>query len=112
MTCFNYKGYQGSVRVSIEDYCLHGKIEFINDLVNYEAEKAEQLEKEFRLAVDSYLETCKEIGIEPKKPFIGSFNVRIGQELHEKAAKRAGEIGKSLNDYIKDIIKKDTESHA
>jgi len=38
--------------------------------------------------------------------------VRIGEELHEKAAKRAGEIGKSLNDYIKDIVKKDTESHA
>ena len=52
------------------------------------------------------------IGIEPKKPFKGSFNVRIGQELHEKAAKRASEIGKTLNDYIKDVVKKDTESHA
>jgi predicted HicB family RNase H-like nuclease len=112
MTCFNHKGYQGSVKVSVEDNCLHGKIEFISDLVNYEAETVEQLEKEFKLAVDSYLETCKEVGMEPKKPFKGSFNVRIGQELHEKAAKRAGEIGKTLNDYIKDIVKKDTESHA
>ncbi|PPK75193.1 HicB-like protein involved in pilus formation [Methylobacter tundripaludum] len=72
----------------------------------------EQLEKEFRLAVDSYLEACKETGMKTKKPFKGSFNVRIGEELHEKAAKRAGEIGKSLNDYIKDIVKKDIESHA
>ncbi len=112
MTFFNYKGYQGSVKVSIEDHCLHGKIEFISDMVNYEGETVEQLEKEFNLAVDSYLETCKEMGIEPKKPFKGSFNVRIGQELHEKAAKRAGEIGKTLNDYIKDIVKQDTESRA
>ena len=112
MKYFNYKDYQGSVKVSVEDNCLHGKIEFINDLINYEAETVEQLEKEFRLAVESYLETCKKVGMEPKKPFKGSFNVRIGQELHEKAAKRAGEIGKSLNDYIKDIVKNDTESHA
>lgn len=112
MKYFKYKGYQGSVKVSVEDNCLHGKIEFISDLVNYEAETVDQLEKEFRLAVDSYLETCKETGMEPKKTFKGSFNVRIGEELHEKAVKRAGEIGKSLNDYIKDIVKKDTESHA
>jgi predicted HicB family RNase H-like nuclease len=111
MTHFNYKNYQGSVKVSIEDHCLHGKIEFISDLVNYEASTVEQLELEFRKAVDSYLETCEQVGIEPKKPFKGSFNIRIGQELHEKAAKRANDIGKSLNDYIKEIVKKDTESH-
>ena len=111
MKYFNYKGYQGSVKVSVEDNCLHGKIEHINDLVNYEAETVEQLAQEFKLAVDSYLNTCKEMGIDPKKPFKGSFNVRIGQELHEKAVKRAGEIGKTLNDYIKDIVNKDTASH-
>lgn len=109
---FDYNGYQGSVKVSLEDKCLYGSIAFINDLVLYEAETVEALEKEFRIAVDSYLETCKESGIEPKKPFKGSFNVRIGQELHQKAAKRAKERGKSLNDYVKDAIKADIESHA
>lgn len=104
MIYFKYRAYQGSVT----DHCLHGKIEFISDLVNYEAETVEQLEKEFKLAVDCYLETCKEAGMEPKKPFKGSFNVMIGQDLHEKAAKRAGEIGKTLNDYIKEIVKKYT----
>jgi predicted HicB family RNase H-like nuclease len=112
MNCFTYKDYQGSIKVSIEDNCLHGKIEFINDLINYEAETVEQLEQEFHKAVDSYLDTCISLGMEPKKPFKGSFNVRIGEELHAKAAKRANEIGKSLNDYIKDIVRKDTESHA
>lgn len=112
MKYFEYNGYLGSCKVSIEDNCLHGKLEHIHDLITYEAESVEQLEKEFKRAVDSYLATCKEVGMEPKKPFKGSFNVRIGEELHGKAVKRAGEIGKSLNDYIKDIVKKDTESHA
>jgi predicted HicB family RNase H-like nuclease len=112
MNCFNYRNYQGSIGASIKDNCLYGKILFINDLILYEGNTLDELKKNFEEAVDDYLETCKEAGIEPKKPFKGTFNVRIGQELHEKAARRAEEIGKSLNDYIKDTIKADIESHA
>jgi predicted HicB family RNase H-like nuclease len=112
MNCFNYKGYQGSIEASIKDNCLYGKILFINDLILYEGNTLEELKKNFEEAVEDYLETCKEAGIEPKKPFKGSFNIRIGKELHEKAARRAEEIGKSLNDYVKDAIKADLESHA
>lgn len=112
MNHFEYKGYLGSVKVSVADKCMHGKIEFINDLVNYEAETVEELKKEFEASVERYLEHCKLVGKEPNKPFKGTFNIRIGHELHEKSAKRAEEIGKSLNDYIKDTIKKDIESHA
>jgi predicted HicB family RNase H-like nuclease len=54
----------------------------------------DELEADFKESVNDYLQTCREAGIEPKKPYKGSFNVRIGQELHENAAKRAGEIGK------------------
>ena len=112
MKYFEYKGYLGSCKVSIEDNCLHGKIEFISDLVNYEAQTTEELRKEFELAVDDYLEHCKEVGKAPDKTFKGSFNVRIGCELHQKATKKAENMGKTLNEYIKDIVKKDTESHA
>ena len=112
MNHFYYQGYQGSIKVSVEDNCLHGKLENISDLVNYEAETVEQLEKEFRLAVDSYLETCQQAGIKPKKLFKGFLSITIGEKLHEKAARRADEIGKTLNEYIADMVKKDTESHA
>lgn len=112
MKYFEYKGYLGSCKVSIEDKCLHGKIEFINDLVNYEAQTTEELNEEFELAVDDYLIHCQELGKSPDKTFKGSFNLRIGFELHQKATRKAENMGKSLNDYIKDIVKKDTESHA
>lgn len=112
MNCFNFNGYQGSIETSIKDRCLYGKILNITDLILYEGQTLDELEVDFKESVIEYLKTCEELGIEPKKPFKGSFNIRIGQELHEKAAKRAAEIGKSLNDYIKDIVTKDTESHA
>jgi predicted HicB family RNase H-like nuclease len=112
MKHFEYKSYLGSSNISIEDKCLHGKIEFINDLVTYEAQTIEELEKEFRLAVDDYLEHCHAVGKAPNKTFKGSFNIRIGSELHQKALLKAEKAGKSLNEYIKSIVEKDTASIA
>ena len=111
MKNFEYKSYLGSCNVSIEATCLHGKIEFINDLVNYEAQTTQELKKEFESAVDDYLEHCKSLGKNPDKTLKGSFNVRIGYELHKKATVKAENMGKTLNEYIKDIVKKDTELH-
>ncbi len=54
-----YKDYYGSVKYSAEDKILFGKIEFINDLVTFEASNVDDLEKEFKKAVDDYIETCK-----------------------------------------------------
>ena len=99
-----YKGYLGSIEPSVEDNCLYGKILFINDLITYEAETVSELEKEFRAAVDDYLETCKALGREPQKPCSGSFNVRIGEDLHRVAAMQAELSGVSLNDFVKTAI--------
>lgn len=43
----NYKGYFGSIEVSIEDGILHGKIQCINDIVTYEAETPNELKSAF-----------------------------------------------------------------
>lgn len=112
MEHFEYKGYLGSCKISIIDNCLHGKIEFINDLVTYEAQTPEGLKKEFELAVDDYLLHCKEVGKTPDKTFKGSIKIKMGCDLHQKATRKAENLGKTLNDYINDIVKKDTESHA
>lgn len=84
MNSFKYKGFIGSIRPSVENDCLYGKIEFINDLITYEAETVPEFKKAFETAVDDYLETCKSLGKTPEKPFKGSFNLRIGPELHRK----------------------------
>jgi predicted HicB family RNase H-like nuclease len=99
-----YKGYFGSITASIADGCLHGKILFINDLVTYQAEGVPQLKVEFEAAVDDYLATCAQLGIEPKKPFNGSFNVRIGSSLHEQATLLATTEGRFLNDLVCEAV--------
>lgn len=99
-----YKGYFGSVEFSLEDKVLHGKIQCVNDLVTYEAETLDGLQMAFEEAVDDYLDTCKALQKEPEKPMSGTFNVRIGSELHKKAYLAACADGKSLNDYVKTAI--------
>ncbi len=64
-----YKDYFGSVEYSANDRVFWGKIEFTNDSVTFEAENADDLEGEFRDAVDDYLESCKKIGKKPEKSF-------------------------------------------
>lgn len=99
-----YKGYLGSVTMSIEDDCLHGEILFIDDKVTYEGESPKDLEAQFHEAVDSYVNLCEELGEEPQKPFKGSFNVRIDPELHYKAKKQAYVSDLSLNQFVAEAI--------
>lgn len=99
-----YKGYFGTVEYSIEDQCLWGKIQFINDSVTYESDSAEMMQKEFEAAVDDYIEFCAEVGKEPEKTMTGSFNVRIGPDLHKQALVRAKSDKVSLNDVMKKAI--------
>ena len=50
-----YKGFRTIIKYSKEDKMYYGKIEDIPDLVNYESEKYEGLEKAFHEAIDDYL---------------------------------------------------------
>lgn len=96
-----YKGYWGSCIVSLEDNILHGKIECINDLVTYEATTLIEIKTSFEEAVDDYLETCELIGKEPDKVMSGSFNIRVGTDIHKKLYIESKKLGMSLNDFVK-----------
>ncbi|MBX3144142.1 MAG: type II toxin-antitoxin system HicB family antitoxin [Trueperaceae bacterium] len=99
-----YKGYMGSVQYSAEDRVFYGKIEHIRGLVTFEGGDVDTLETAFRESVDDYLDTCRELGREPEKPFKGTFNVRTGPALHRRAAIYASTRGKSLNQVVTEAL--------
>ena len=99
-----YKGYHTRIEFDSEDFVLRGKIEGINDLVDFECEDINDLETEFHEAVDDYLEFCKEVGKEPDKEYKGSFNVRINPDLHKKLAIIAFKNGDTLNASVEKAI--------
>jgi predicted HicB family RNase H-like nuclease len=99
-----YRGYDGSVLYSAEDKMLHGRILGIRDMVSYGGTNVRSLEKNFREAVDEYLEFCKAEGKTPNQPFKGSFNVRVPQDLHKRAALYAEENDLKLNAVVQEAL--------
>ncbi|MCC2646164.1 MAG: HicB family protein [Rickettsiaceae bacterium] len=99
-----YKGYIGSVHYSDEEEVFFGKVEYIKSLINYKATDVKTLKAAFKSAVEDYLESCSELNINPEKPFKGSLNVRIGEEVHRQAAIYAEQNNLSLNQLVKDAL--------
>ena len=99
MTLLSHRGYLGSVEFDQDERIFYGKLEFIRGLVSYEATDAEGLIRAFHEAVDDYLADCEERGEPPEKPLKGSFNVRVGPDLHRRAVIAAAHAGISLNAF-------------
>ena len=100
-----YKGYWAEISYSDEDECFCGEIEGLkNDLISFEGDTVKELKKDFKEAIDDYLQMCKEINCLPEKQCKGSLNVRLGTELHSKAKIKSIEKNISINELIKDAV--------
>lgn len=107
-----YKGYYGSIEASTEDNCLYGKLLFIRPLVSYEGQTVAELEAAFHEAVDDYLQTCHTLGSKPETPCKGSFNVRVGHDLHMAATLAASRKNVTLNDLTRQALSEYLRQHA
>ena len=96
-----HRGYYGSIEASPEDNCLYGKLLFIRSLISYEGVTVEELVQAFQAAVDEYLADCARLGRTPEIPCKGSFNVRIGHDLHLAASIAASQRSMTLNDLTR-----------
>ena len=79
-----YKGYAAKVEFDESVDRLHGRV--VNSgphpIATLEATDVEGVRSEFRRSIDEYLESCREDGVEPRKPYSGKLNVRLGPDLH------------------------------
>ena len=99
-----YKGYTGSVHYDDDDRIFYGTIKFIRNLVIYKGTDVDSLRSAFEEAVDGYLNLCRQEERQPDQPFKGSFNVRMGSDLHRRAALCAKEKGANLNQVVKEAL--------
>ncbi len=104
MNYLEYKGYLGTVEYSSEDDVLFGTVVGLqNSLISYEGNSLKELKKDFQDAVDDYIRSFPDVSM-IEKPCKGSFNVRIGPELHVQAIIKAKERKQSLNSFVKEAI--------
>lgn len=94
-----YKGYVAAVEFDDSVEGLHGRV--VNSgpypIATFEATDAGQLRGEFERSVDEYLRWCEEECVEPRRPFSGKLNLRLGSELHALVAAAAAANRMSIN---------------
>ena len=72
----------------------------LRDVITFQGTTVEEMRSEFRESIDGYLEWCAERGEEPDKPFSGKLLLRMGPDLHLRAANASAKAKLSLNDWI------------
>lgn len=110
MTTMTQNGYVAVIEYDPDLDTFSGRVVNLSSPVTFYGKTPEELRKEFKASVETYLEVCRERGVEPEKPYSGRFNVRLSPELHRKAALAAARAGKSLNALVSDALAKEAES--
>jgi len=101
--------YVAVVEFDPEAEAFHGRVVNLRDVVDFWGTSVRELQREFRRSVRTYEEVCREQGLEPSKPYSGTFSLRLGPDLHRRAAVKAALEGKGLAEWVRDTIASTTE---
>jgi len=99
-----YKGYIGKVELDSEASIFHGEVINVRDVITFEGNSVEDLQKAFVDSIEDYLEFCASRGEDPERPFSGRFVIRLSPELHRKAFIKAKLSEKSLNSWVSEVL--------
>jgi predicted HicB family RNase H-like nuclease len=101
-------GYKAKIEYDPELDQFRGEILGLNGSADFYGKSPASLRKEFKHSLKVYLEVCEEKGIAPTKEYSGKFNLRIPPRLHAEIAARATAAGKSINQWVSEILKRST----
>ncbi len=104
MNTMIYKGFVGKIEYDDDFKIFTGSVINTQTVITFQGTSVDELQKEFHLSVDDYLEWCEEEGIAPEKPCSGKFNVRLSPSTHQKAINSAKSLGISLNKFVEKAI--------
>lgn len=100
-----YRGYSGSVEFEAGDRIFHGRVLGTTaDIISFEGTSVDELEADFRAAVDDYLAVCAEDGVEPQRPYSGKFVLRLQPGTHGQVTAAARLARTSMNSWIVEAI--------
>jgi len=108
MNVLHYKNYTGVFDFIPDDDAFHGHVVGLRDVVHFSGRSLDELQKSLAHGVEDYLAMCVEEGVSPEKPLSGKIGLRLGPELHCRAATAAKAAGKSLNSWIAEAIDKES----
>ena len=110
MSTMQHSDYIATVEYDPDISMFHGRIVNIRDVVTFYGASVDDLKHEFEVSLRTYLDFCKEKGVEPAKPFSGNLNLRLGPERHSRVAAAAAATGKSINSWLLGVIDSETKT--
>jgi predicted HicB family RNase H-like nuclease len=111
MNIMEIKGYRAIVQYDPEIEMFRGDFIGLNGGADFYAKDIEGLRKEGEVSLEVFLEMCEEDGVEPRKEYSGKFNLRVSSRLHAEIATRAAAEGKSLNQWVADVLHESVHTH-
>jgi predicted HicB family RNase H-like nuclease len=100
----NYKGFTAKIEFSADDKVFVGRLVGIDDIVMFEAETVEELNRAFEEAVDFHIEVCEKHGKKARKSYSGKVLFRLPDKLHAEIAEAATRRGKSINEWGREVF--------
>ena len=84
---------------------FRGEFIGLNGGADFYAKDIDGLRQEGKTSLKVFLDMCQEDGVEPRKEYSGKFNRRVPSKLHAEIAIKAAATGKSLNQWIADVLR-------
>jgi predicted HicB family RNase H-like nuclease len=105
MNVMEINGVKAVIAFDPEINMFRGEFVGLNGGADFYSIDIDGLRREGETSLKVFLDMCAEEGVSPRRKTSGRLNLRLSQELYDKAATMAKASGKSLNAWIVDVIR-------
>ena len=98
-------GVKAVIAFDPEINMFRGEFVGLNGGADFYSTDIDGLRREGETSLKVFLDMCAEEGVSPYRKTSGRLNLRLSQELYDKAATLAKSSGKSVNAWIADVIR-------
>ena len=105
MNVMEIHGVKAVIAFDPEINMFRGEFVGLNGGADFYSTDIAGLRREGETSLQVFLDMCAEEGVSPYRKTSGRLNLRLSQELYDKAAILARASGKSLNAWIADVIR-------
>lgn len=105
MNVMEINGIKAVIAFDPEINMFRGEFVGLNGGGDFYSTDIDGLRREGETSLKVFLDMCAEEGVSPYRKTSGRLNIRLSQELYDKAATLANASGKSLNAWIADVIR-------
>ena len=105
MNVMEINGVKAVIAFDPEINMFRGEFVGLSGGADFYSTDIDGLRCEGEISLKVFLDMCAEEGVSPYRKTSGRLNLRLSQELYDKAATLANASGKSLNAWIADVIR-------